>query len=164
MKNDKRGFTLVELLTVILILGLLMAIAIPSIFAISSKMKNKAYDAKIDLIEKAAVVYAQENSNAIKNKLGTCTSNSSNCECTTKNGKTTCNYRYIITLDKLIDVGAFNSENKDRDDAVCDVLDPTNSDNCLDCGTILIKLDASYKTATATYTKPNANDINKTKC
>ena len=38
--NNKKGFTLVELLAVIVILGVLTAIAVPSVLEISKKIKN----------------------------------------------------------------------------------------------------------------------------
>lgn len=62
----KKGFTLVELLAVIVLLGLLMAIAVPSALNLSSKVKSKSYDTKIDLIEKAAETYGQSNISFVK--------------------------------------------------------------------------------------------------
>lgn len=62
----KNGFTLVELLAVIVLLALLMTIAVPSAFKLSSKVKNKAYLTKIDLIEQAANNYGQSNISLIK--------------------------------------------------------------------------------------------------
>ena len=159
MKN-KRGFTLVELLAVLLILGTLIAIAVPSIITMSSRFQNKGLDSKISLIEEAAVIYAQSNSNSIKTFLGgKCTANSSVCECE-KAGD--CKYIYKITLDELIEKGGYTTEKSSESTSVCDVTHPSDSSYCLDCGTITIKLDDNFKTATAEYTLPT--DSTKTYC
>ena len=60
MKKNK-GFTLVELLAVIVILALLVAIAVPGVIAISSRVKEKMYCSKISDIEAAARLYAEDN-------------------------------------------------------------------------------------------------------
>jgi prepilin-type N-terminal cleavage/methylation domain-containing protein len=60
MKN--KGFTLVELLAVIVILGILITIAVPSMLGVSKNVKEKSYTSKIDLIESAAVIYGEKNS------------------------------------------------------------------------------------------------------
>ena len=75
MKN-KKGFTLVELLAVITLLGLLVVIAVPSGLAISKKVKQKMLDSKIELIESGAIVWGQQNKNSIPNKS---TASPSNC-------------------------------------------------------------------------------------
>lgn len=62
----KNGFTLVELLVVIIILGLLMAIAIPSALNLAGRVKTKAYDTKIELIEKAAQTFGQANKGYVR--------------------------------------------------------------------------------------------------
>ncbi|MCI9280825.1 MAG: type II secretion system protein [Bacilli bacterium] len=56
MKN-KKGFTLIEILCVIVIIGILSVIATISIVNLSSKSKDNLYCAKIDLIENIAESY-----------------------------------------------------------------------------------------------------------
>ncbi len=56
MKN-KKGFTLIEILCVIVIIGILSVIATVSIVNLSSKSKNNLYCAKIELIENIAESY-----------------------------------------------------------------------------------------------------------
>lgn len=60
MKN-KKAFTLVELLAVIIILSLLMLIAIPTSVNISNRTKQKMLDTKLNLATQYAKVWAEEN-------------------------------------------------------------------------------------------------------
>lgn len=66
MKN-KNGFTLVELLAVIVILSILIVIAVPNALSMSSKVKEKAYLTKIENIENAAKLYGENHINGVKN-------------------------------------------------------------------------------------------------
>lgn len=59
MKNNK-GFTLVELLAVIVILAILVTIAVPSTIGISNKLKENMFCKKIDSIEVAAKFYGED--------------------------------------------------------------------------------------------------------
>lgn len=61
MMKKEEGFTLVELLAVIVILGIIVAIAIPSIGNIVSDAETKADKAEVQLIEDAARLYDVEN-------------------------------------------------------------------------------------------------------
>lgn len=60
-KMNKKGFTLVELLAVIIILSIIVIIAIPSIMGISKSIKENMYNKKIAIIEEAAILYGQDN-------------------------------------------------------------------------------------------------------
>ena len=57
-KRIHKGFTLIEILTVIILLSLLVVIAIPAYNAVLERTKEKNYQAKKDLIEIAAEKYA----------------------------------------------------------------------------------------------------------
>lgn len=77
---NKKGFTLVELLAVLVIMSLLMVIAIPATTSISNKIKQKMLTTKMNLASQAAVLYGQDN----KGKLivsGTCDNASSTLCC-----------------------------------------------------------------------------------
>lgn len=63
----KKGFTLVELLAVIVIMSILMTVAIPSVILISNKMKKNMYCTKVETVEKAAQLYGQDNIDTIQN-------------------------------------------------------------------------------------------------
>ncbi len=49
-ENMNKGFTLVELLAVIVLLGLLATIAVPSAIGISNSIKKKMYCEKVDMV------------------------------------------------------------------------------------------------------------------
>ena len=56
----KNGFTLVELLAVIVIMALLISVAVPAVIGISNKMKADMFCSKINSIEQAAKNYGQD--------------------------------------------------------------------------------------------------------
>lgn len=52
MKNNKQGFTLVELLAVIVILAVILAIAVPSISSMITNAKKNSFEANVEMIIK----------------------------------------------------------------------------------------------------------------
>lgn len=60
IKEKKRGFTLVEILAVIVLLASLTLIATGSIVAISNRTKIKMFCTKVETIEAAARQYGQD--------------------------------------------------------------------------------------------------------
>ena len=71
--KKKNGFTLVELLAVIVILAILVTIAVPSTMSISNRIKKNMYCSKIDFIENAAKLYGEDRRKQIENKGGSMT-------------------------------------------------------------------------------------------
>ena len=69
MKN-KKGFTLVEILAVIVVLALIMTIAVPSTISISNKLKTNMYCEKISMIENQAKLYGEDRRDSL-NTTGT---------------------------------------------------------------------------------------------
>lgn len=61
MKLNKKGFTLMELLAVIVILAIIFAVAIPSISSSVERSKTKQLNAKIEVIKAAGEVYISDN-------------------------------------------------------------------------------------------------------
>jgi len=62
----KKGFTLVELLAVIVILALLAIVALPSAFSIGDSIKERMYCEKIDMILSSAKTWGNEHSSQLK--------------------------------------------------------------------------------------------------
>ncbi len=64
----KKGFTLVELLAVIVILSLILVIAVPSVNKYIKQSKEKAYNTQISTIIEAVQAYASANSGLLPRK------------------------------------------------------------------------------------------------
>jgi len=161
---NKKGFTLVEVLSVIILLGLLVGIAVPNIMKSSNKAKERTLSTKIKNIEKAAVLYGQDNRNSFtkdttKSGISDClnkycpkdSSNNpiSNCYCFQKNNKTT------ITVDLLANPGNDSEGNPIEPyikyDEASIIKNPTDeSKNMEDCD---IQIYQKYGKIYAVYTK-----------
>ncbi len=61
MLNNKKGFTLIELIVVIAVLGILAAVALPRIGAVTSDAKVQADAANIKILQEAAETYYAKN-------------------------------------------------------------------------------------------------------
>ena len=61
----KKGFTLVEILSVVAILSIIILIAVPSYLGISSSIAKKMYESKKESILLKSEVYAEENGKSV---------------------------------------------------------------------------------------------------
>lgn len=69
MKN-KKAFTLVEILAVIVIMGLIIVLVLPTFKSISKKVNQQKYDKTIFAIEEAARLYANKGNNFVLKENG----------------------------------------------------------------------------------------------
>lgn len=64
---NKKGFTLTEILVVIVLIGVVIAIAVPAVNNITKQVKEEELKDKINLIETAAIFYAQKSTDFLDN-------------------------------------------------------------------------------------------------
>ncbi|MBR1416322.1 MAG: type II secretion system protein [Bacilli bacterium] len=63
----KNGFTLVELLAVIVIMALLLTIAVPAVIGIANSIRANMFCSKVDNIESAAKTYGNDYADMFEN-------------------------------------------------------------------------------------------------
>lgn len=121
MKLNKKGFTLVEILVVIVLLGIIAIIVTPAVINGGDSAKKELLKHKIESIESSAVLYGQGN----KDKFNTaCNGNNepckdiSNCYC----------YDDDITVGDLIDKNILNPDQ----DKEKDIINPLTKESLRD--------------------------------
>ena len=65
MKRNKRGFTLVELIAVVAILGLIALIVYPAIGSVIRNSRESAYNDQVAVIESAAKNWSIDNASTL---------------------------------------------------------------------------------------------------
>jgi len=116
MKN-KNGFTMMELLAVIVILGIVSTIAILTVTRILKKNKEKALEAKEEIILKQARQYAKDNEEDLFYNSGK-------------------RYQFyvcdVITIGDLVNAGYIDEDDKDVDGGGKDVINPLTNQSMKD--------------------------------
>ena len=75
--NNRNGFTLVELLAVVVLLSILLVMAVPAVLSFTSRMKQDMFCNKVETVVKSAQLYGQDNMSSIVNgKVGKTSSDS----------------------------------------------------------------------------------------
>ena len=113
MKN-KSGFTLIELLAVIVIIAVVSGIATFSILRILRKNKQKALEAKEEVILKQARQYGLDNEETLFTNLDLLY------------GNYVCK---VITVGDLVTAGYLDEDDKDVDGGSKDVINPVNGES-----------------------------------
>ena len=128
---NKNGFTFIELLAIIILIGLITIVAVPSIRLADKKIQQKNYDTKVELIEKAAESYADDHKDLI------------NYSATTTYTSNGVSYPAItVTVRTLLDMGYLS---KDPGLKKEDILDPRDDKSMLNKTlTVYIKNNRSY--------------------
>ena len=147
MKIKKQGFTLVELLAVIIILSLLMAIAVPSSITIGNKIKEKLLRDKLSLAEKGTVLWAQDNKKCFTSSGCSQYPFTLDSNCTVNQNAKICH----LTIDILAadEYFKFDEENK--------VINPLDKEKCLNFYQIDITYNKKNKSFSALLNKTNQN-------
>jgi prepilin-type N-terminal cleavage/methylation domain-containing protein len=131
---NKKGFTFVELLAVIVLIGIIIGISIPTIRYADRKFHEKAYKTKIELIKNAAQEYGDDNKEVIIYATG---------GSTYTDPASGASYPSItITVEDLLNNGYITKDNDIKDE---DILDPRNKSSMLNKTIIIyIKNNRAY--------------------
>lgn len=146
---NSRGFTLVEIISVIALLALVVIITIPAINGVSNNIKKNTLKTKIENIEKAAILYAQEHRENFTDTTCSYCIGINNCFC----------YKEVdnsyITVEKLIAEKKLSEDKKDGSDKV--IVNPTDETKYLnDCK---IQIYQKYGKIYADYLNDTDNNI-----
>ncbi len=132
----RNGFTLVELIAVIVILGLLITLAVPGVLTVSEKIKSDMFCAKIGNIEDAANIYGNDKFDELKsiNEANITVDMLENATESQLNDYIRNNYVIKVTLVELI---RNNKLTKDNEEAPY-IVDPRDEKVSLDDAVVLI--------------------------
>ncbi|MFA6753482.1 MAG: InlB B-repeat-containing protein [Bacilli bacterium] len=78
---NKKGFTLIEVLVVITIIGIMTSIAIPASQGIAKKINEKSYQTKIKLASEGAKLWGEDNNVCFTCLEGTCPAECEDLDC-----------------------------------------------------------------------------------
>lgn len=131
MKN-KKGFTLVELLAVIVVLGIIMVIVIPAVSNNSKTAKEAVLKTKVNLVVDQASIWGEDNINYFL------TSNKGPLkDCTEAGNEVTCK----LTFNDLAEAGYVKYDDEEKKL----ITDPTKNRASLNDEIVLLTYDKSTR-------------------
>lgn len=104
---NNKGFTLVEIISVIALLAILIIITVPIIGNVSENIKKNTLNTKIKNLEKAAVLYGQEKREKFETPDTLCSYCNGAIDCYCYGNKTSSE---TITVEKLLDAGKIEED------------------------------------------------------
>lgn len=132
---DNKGFTIVELIAVMAVLVLLIVLVVPAINGSSNKTKAKIYQSKVEMIEKAAIIYGQDNYKIIT---------------TTGNKQTIDEVEYRTFTVKVKDlIPEYYTADNNTEGSL--VIDPRDNTKFLDEKEVIIKINMITRKVTADF-------------
>ena len=138
---NRKGFTLVELLAVIVILGIISTIAVASVNKINENTKNRLLNTKISLFENNFLSWAQDNESCFTGAGIDCLT----MTCTTTNGLKNC----IVTYNELASKHVVKYDNDDNQ-----IINPANN-KVMNNSTIKIEYNPNNRSFTIVETTVN---------
>lgn len=122
MKN--KGFTLVELLAVIVILALLITIAVPSVSKMSAKIQTNMFCSKVENIEKAAQLWGNDNYDFLDKQKAVAKDLSTG-------GNVNYDHAYIVDIKELVQKNYQKKDDEKPEDGESFVIDPRDKSSIM---------------------------------
>lgn len=142
---NKKGFTLVELLAVIVVIAIIAVIIAPNVIKLFNKSKDKSYDILINNIRTAGENYYQECEYGDLSN----TSKYGELKCTINNNATT------VSLGKLVELGILKASGNNNS-----ITNPKNSKNISNCNITITKVVGEHSKTTYTVNIPEETCLN----
>lgn len=138
MKKKEKGFTIIELLAVIIVLAVLMVLVAPSLFSSQDKARMKAFQTKASTIETEATIFGQDFYGAIVAEQ-----TSTKCTYSDFGDDHYCELKVKDLVPKYVQ--------PDNENATNMVEDPRNKAWFLDECTVTIKINTRTRTVESTF-------------
>lgn len=141
---NKKGFTIVEILAVLVILSLIFLVVTPIVSSSSQKAREKTFQTKIATLEAMTTTYGQDNYGLIVAKSNTipCTYSESGTDQFCKIKLKSLIPDYIVP---------------DNEEGPIQIEDPRNKELSLDDCTMTIKIDKKTRKVTTTFDESECN-------
>ena len=131
---NKKGFTLVEVLAVIVIIGIVAMMASSGVMKVRENSLKKLLNSKIEELEASAILYGQENQGSLE---GTCTVDEEEHS-----------FCKLVTVKFLIDEGYYTTSEENKDNKKDLINNITNKSMLCDEVQIYKKNNRIYAKAT----------------